>query len=244
VIRNFLKTVSYKTFSIVRFVLLAYIIDMSTKIRAKEYLDFSPFLSVCGLEDKDLELLMFTKQDSIWDERQPKDYVVLICKGMVEVYSTNCEGREILINTLGPGQCFGIADLYSEIPICTFLKNKRDCTLLFIKKEKIKSSINENKQAEIEYKILCNNKIRFLIGRIMLLSSYSARTKILDFLSSQSLDQIKMSKAKLARLLAISKATLFRELSALETERIISYEGQLLLILNRKKIEGLLNEAN
>lgn len=217
---------------------------MNNKGQAKEYLELSPFLSLCELEDKDFELLTFTKQDSIWNERDPKDYVVLICKGMVEVYATNCEGREILINTLEPGQCFGIADLYSEIPTSTFLKNRRDCTLLFIKKEKILLSIDKNKQAEIEYKILCNNKIRFLIGRIMLLSSYSARTKILDFLASQSLDQVKISKAKLARLLAISKATLFRELSSLEKEEIISYEGQFLIILNRNKIEGLLNEAN
>ena len=217
---------------------------MNNKGQAKEYLELSPFLSLCELEDKDFELLTFTKQDSIWNERDPKDYVVLICKGMVEVYATNCEGREILINTLEPGQCFGIADLYSEIPTSTFLKNRRDCTLLFIKKEKILLSIDKNKQAEIEYKILCNNKIRFLIGRIMLLSSYSARTKILDFLASQSLDQVKISKAKLARLLAISKATLFRELSSLEKEEMISYEGQFLIILNRNKIEGLLNEAN
>ena len=217
---------------------------MSTKVQAKDYLSLSPFISVCGLEDKDLELSTFTKQDSIWKERVPEDYVVLICKGLVEVYSKNSEGREILINTLGPGQCFGIATLYSEIPIHTFLKNRRDCTLAFIKKEKIKSILDKNKQAEIEYKKICNNKIRFLIGRIILLSSYSARTKILDFLATQSLDQIKISKAKLAKLLAISKATLFRELSNLEMEEIISYEGQFLLILNRKKIEGLLNEAN
>lgn len=217
---------------------------MNKKEHIDKFIKFSPFLSACKINIEDIELENFTKQNSIWDNRNPEKYVVLVCKGTVEVYAKNKEGHEVLINAIGIGQCFGIGNMYSEIPINTFLRNKRDCTLLFIEKEKVKKAVEKNKNAEIEYKKLCNRKINFLIERITLLSSCSARTKIMDFLYSQNEKQIKINKTKLARLLAMSRATLFREISQLEEEKIINYEGQYLSILDSKKIEESLHQED
>lgn len=171
---------------------------------------------------------------------------VFVEEGELDVFSVALDGTKILVSTLGKAEVFGISNLFEEENLRTLLRCRADCVLLSIPKEELRMAILKSPLAMVAYAKLCNRKIQFLIKRIEQLSLTSARLKIAEYLlSNTSVEQPELSlvsKESLAFPLGISRATLFRELSALETKGAVHSNGSSVRVINRKILESILQK--
>ena len=215
--------------------------------------DFSP-------EHTLLELLLDSKTITVSSLRRtsyPKGKVVgdsdgsaslavFVEAGELDVFSVALDGTKILVSTLGKSEVFGISNLFEEEQLRTLLECRTDCLLLSLPKEELRTAILRSPLAMVAYAKLCNRKIQFLIKRIEQLSLTSARAKVAEYLLSNTSvehpDLSLVSKESLALPLGISRATLFRELSALEKSGSVYSNGSTVRVINRKTLESNLQK--
>ena len=118
--------------------------------------------------------------------------------------------------------------------------------LLSLPKEELRTALLKSPLAMVEYMKICNRKIQFLIQRIEQLSLPSARSKVSEYLlANTSIEQPELSlvsKESLALPLGISRASLFRELSALEKKGAVYSNGSTVRVINRNILEKVLQK--
>ncbi len=170
---------------------------------------------------------------------------VFVQEGELDVFSIAADGAELLVSTLGPSEVFGISNLFEEEELRTVLRCRTYCVLLSLPKDVLRAAILKSPLAMVEYAKLCNRKIQFLIKRIEQLSLASARSKVAEYLLSNTsgeLPELSLdSKASLTLPLGISRASLFRELSALEKMDAVYSNGSTVRVLNRNVLESVLH---
>ena len=96
----------------------------------------------------------------------------------------------------------------------------------------------------MRYAALCNRKLQFLLRRIELLTMQYCRGRLIAHLLEQQdeagLVKITGSREDLARRLGVSRAALFRELSALQSMGAAAVDGNSIRIQDRPLLEELL----
>lgn len=170
--------------------------------------------------------------------------VGVIASGRVDVYSVAIDGRDVQLNSLEAGECFGICNLMVPNELETVLRCAQDGEILYIAKNAILKAMEENPSVLRQYMTLYNKKIQFLLGRIELLTMQSCRGKLLAFLLAQQDNggcvRMNGSREDLACMLGISRAALFRELAMLQTQGLIQAKGTMLKLLDVPRLEAIL----
>lgn len=172
----------------------------------------------------------------------------VILSGRVDVYSVAIDGRDVQLNSLGAGECFGICNLFGVSELETVLRCAENVELVYIAKDAVLRELESDAELMRQYVDLCNRKIQFLLGRIELLTMQSSRGKLLAFLLAQQDNKgcvrYRGSRDDLARILGISRATLFRELSTLQTQKVLSVNGAEFWVEDQKKLEEMLYQTS
>jgi CRP-like cAMP-binding protein len=188
----------------------------------------------------------YPKGQVVGDTVGSASLAVFVEEGELDVFSISADGAKILVSTLEKKEVFGISNLFEEEDLRTLLQCRTDCVLLSIPKDQLRAAILKSSLAMVEYAKLCNRKIQFLIKRIEQLSLTSARAKVAEYLlSNTSVEQPELSlvsKESLALPLGISRASLFRELSALEKNGSVYSNGSTVRVINRKILESNLQK--
>ncbi|MDO4800362.1 MAG: Crp/Fnr family transcriptional regulator [Bacillota bacterium] len=169
--------------------------------------------------------------------------VGIVRSGRIDVYSVAPDGRDVQLNSLYAGDCFGISNLLAEAELPTMLKCGEHAEVIYIAKARFQSLLRSDAQLALAYAELCNQKIQFLLRRIELLTIQSCRGKLIAFFLSQpDVAEIVLhgSREDLAARIGVSRATLFRELSALQSMGLIHAEASVVRILDRDALEDLL----
>ncbi len=190
-------------------------------------------LSICGIREEDGRRVTYQKGAIVDDRTESERSVVLVISGTLRVFSVVSDEKRILLSKLESGDIFGVANLFLEEDLVTELECALECTLFLYPKEKLRKKILSSKEAMECYSTLMNEKLRFLTGRIALLSMPSSRSRlaaaIIDGVGYRSLEE-------LSSYLNISRATLFRELGYLENEGLIERRGRRIVITGREKL--------
>ncbi len=145
--------------------------------------------------------------------------VGLMVQGTADVWCHAADGTETLMNTIGPGDCFGIAYLYGETDMQTRVIARERCEAAFVKKADVQALLAGDQDFATRYYALCNKKLQFLLSRISLLTAQSCRTRLTAYLllnrDSDGFVPLNGSKDELARRLSVSRAAVYRELNGL-----------------------------
>lgn len=170
--------------------------------------------------------------------------VGIIGSGRVDVYSVAIDGRDVQLNSLGVGESFGICNLLAPAEMQTVLRCAEDAVIHYIPKRSLLKAMEQDTELALQYAQLCNRKIQFLIRRIELLTMQTCRGKVLAWLLAQKDEKgcvkVKGSRDDLARMLGISRAALFRELSSLQSQGLLTAEGTVFQVLDVRRLERLL----
>lgn len=211
-----------------------------------EQLFFDWLLESKTMDTSSLQRRRYKKGEVLSDTDQSSSIVVFIEEGKLDVFSISADKTQVLVSSLGKGDVFGISNLFEPEALHTVLRCKIMCVVSTIPKEELRQILIKNPLAMVEYAALCNRKIQFLIKRIEQLTLTSARAKVAEYLLSNTSDKepsLSMkSKEALTLPLGISRASLFRELSALEKMGALESRGSHVLVINRNILENIFHK--
>lgn len=107
--------------------------------------------------------------------------VGVVENGRVDIYAVALDGRDVQLNSIGAGECFGICNLLVAEPLQTVLRCAEETTVRFWEKEALVAAMRGDAALAMAYAALCNAKIQFLLSRIEMLTMQSCRGKCWRF---------------------------------------------------------------
>ena len=210
----------------------------------QEKLASSPFLAGASLPLEQVTSKRFRAGQIISDKPSGVSSVGMIVSGRVEVYSVALDGKDVQLNALTAGECFGVCNLMASAELETVLRCGEETEVLYIPKAVLLSCMEQDAGLAMRYAALCNRKLQFLLRRIELLTMQSCRGRVIaHLLAGQDRNGCVKptgSREDLARQLGVSRAALFRELAALQSMGVLRSEGNLLTVLDTPALEKLL----
>lgn len=211
-----------------------------------------------NVEDQELQEILesdythwkeYRKEENIFNEGDTPTHLFILMKGSVSVNKIDVNGKRSIMNIFTtPGTVFGEIYLYLEDHpydyVCTAEKNT---TVLRISKTFF-DDLNLGTQS-YSRKIINNmlmilsQKSFFLNQKILILSSFSLRQKIANYLlRRQDFDPAelpsRLNREEMAAYIGSARPSLSRELSRMAAEGLIQIEKDRILILDE---EGLKN---
>ena len=194
-------------------------------------LALSAFLADVTLPGTKVSTQIFRSGQIVSDIPRGIPSIGLITRGRIEVYSVALDGKDILLNELSAGECFGICNLLTQCELETVLRCSVETEILYIPKAVLQEA-------------MAANGTLALLKRIELLTMQSCRGRVIAFLLAHSKEGgeviFRGSREDLARHLGISRAALFRELAALQTMGAIESHGNLFHVMDPGQLEDLL----
>lgn len=170
--------------------------------------------------------------------------VGVVESGRVDIYAVALDGRDVQLNSIGAGECFGICNLLVAEPLQTVLRCAEETAVCFWEKEALIDAMRGDAALAMTYAALCNAKIQFLLSRIEMLTMQSCRGKVLAFLLTEKGEDgvvaLHGTRDELASRLSVSRAALYRELSALQSGGYLEAGESSLRILDAPALEKLL----
>ena len=211
-----------------------------TKAQIKAAVAACPLFDGCEFDDDALAIQSFKRGESVADTLDGEPVIGIIAKGCVGVFGVSPGESEVNLSSLGVGEAFGISNLFTQSALETHLCCRERTEIVFVPKQAFLHMLSVNSALAERYMALLNDKIRFLIQRIELLTAHSGRAKLADYLlanaDKQNTVRLGCSKEQLAKLLGMSRAALFRELAALSGAGLICVERSRITLLNRDAV--------
>ena len=204
----------------------------------------SPLLAGVSLPAEQARVQSFPAGHILSDRPGSVPSVGLILSGRVEVYSVALDGKDVQLSTLPAGECFGVCNLLAGAELETVLRCGEETEVLYIPKPVLLACMERDAGLSLRYAELCNQKLQFLLRRIELLTMQSCRGRLIAHLLEQQDEKgvvrLAGSREDLARRLGVSRAALFRELSALQSMGTVSVDGNSITVEDRPLLEELL----
>ena len=150
------------------------------------------------------------------------------------------------MNVLGPGQCFGAASMFQEYDFyVTDIRAGKRSSVLFLPQDALMQLFGQSQRALANYLSFLTGRIFYLNRRIDAYTGGSAECRLAMYLLDNQQDgapptvTLPFGMNKLAELLGIGRASLYRAMETLEKKGLIAREGKCIAIL---KPNGLLHE--
>lgn len=196
------------------------------------------------LQQPGVEVVSFLPGQVIYDATHYRACMGFILSGQVEVYSALSE-RRTLLNILGRGRAFGVAAMFQSYGYYpTRIEAGRRCRVLFIPQQALETVFAAHAQ-------VMRNYIGFLSGRIFFLNrkidSYiTGRTtaRLATYLMDQAMQdeagayavKLPVGMNKLAELLCMGRASLYRAEQELTDRGLIRRVGREVRILDMERL--------
>lgn len=100
----------------------------------QEKLTSSPFLAGASLPPEQVTAKRFRAGQIISDRPGGVSSVGMIVSGRVEVYSVALDGKDVQLNALTAGECFGVCNLLADTELETVLRCGEETEVLYIPK--------------------------------------------------------------------------------------------------------------
>ena len=189
----------------------------------------------------------FAKGESIYDPLHYQRCMGIVLHGSLEVYNTVGQ-RRVLLNVLAAGQTFGVATIFYDAGFyVSHIVAKTRCEVLFIPQEALKALFAQSSQAVQNYIAFLSGRIYFLNRKIDSFTKEGAEQRLAMYLADQAQSspegfvELPFGMNKLAELLSIGRASLYRAEQALVEKGLIERKGRSIQILdleNLSKIES------
>ncbi|MBR2473423.1 MAG: Crp/Fnr family transcriptional regulator [Clostridia bacterium] len=186
------------------------------------------------------ELLKFEANSEIKSEYA----VTVILKGSVSVTKSS-DDKKLLMRMFGSGSVTGVATLFSDShDLVTCLTALNHTEALIIPGEAIAELIHSNGAFAMDYIKFLTSRIRFLNSRIKAYTASGAEAKLaLHLLLSDESEtgkvELHVSYSRLAEMLDMGRASLYRAIDSLTAKGIILKDGKSILILRKNALQRI-----
>ena len=200
----------------------------------------SPFL---GLNEQDIAALSrnavtraFPKNTIIVSEGDQTDSLYIILAGRVKVFLANEDGREIVLDTQGPGEYFGEMVL-DEGPRSASVMTLEPCRFQLIPKDDVKALLQSHPDFAMHLVRKLIYRVRVLTEHVKSLALQNVYGRFAKLLNEMAVEQNgkrvlqeKLSQQEIANRVGASREMINRIVKDLTTGGYISVDGQRIVI--------------
>lgn len=181
----------------------------------------------------------YEKGAVIYDRTHTRRSLGLVVSGEAEITKPQPQGAAVLMNMLGPGGWFGAASMFqSEAYYVTDIRATKRCTVLFLPQEALVDLFAVSRQAMVNYMTFLTGRIYYLNRKIDAVTAGSAEERLALYLLDAQRGQngesevvLPVGMNRIAALLGIGRASLYRAVETLEQKGAIRREGKCISIL-------------
>lgn len=200
----------------------------------------NPLFTGIRPEETCCEVVHFQRDDRVMNSFGGEQAIGVVVQGSVEVYSLCADGTSINLNTHKTGDCFGIATIFTEEDLTTVLIARGRTTVAYVTRGKFMELLAVYPDLFVRYGCLCNEKITFLTSKIEFLTMPSCRARLAAYLMRNQDEKgrvkLDISKEQLARVIGVSRSSLFREIGRMRDEGLIETEGRTITLTDPNRL--------
>lgn len=177
-----------------------------------------------------------------------KNHITVILSGSATV-TKNTGDKRIILRMMSAGSISGVATLFPEAndTDCdgvSEIKANRKTEVLAIPSDTVVGLIDSNSEFRRRYILFLTSRIKFLNGRIRSYVSQGAAARLaLHILlcdeNQSGTAQLSCSASKLAEMLDVGRASLYRAFDTLTEKGIIERNGRTIIILDRCALKNI-----
>ena len=179
----------------------------------------------------------FDRGEVIYDVLRVQKSLGFLVKGRAQVFEQGTQGA-VLLNELAPPGVFGAAAVFSSG--CTYvteIRAKSDCTVCFLPEQELEAIMAENFQVAKNYIKFLTGRVNFLNRKIECFTRGTAEERLGLYLSEnrgpgeEAWTVETPGFTKLAQVLGVGRASLYRALDALCERGVLEREGKKIRVL-------------
>lgn len=180
-----------------------------------------------------LETETFARGALICDGATPRRALGIVLSGRAEAVSA--DRQQAVLTVFQPGGTFGAAALFGGAGYVSCIRSVTGCTVLFLPEALLEQWFARCPQMAVNYITFLSGRVRFLNGKIAILTQDSARHRLYRWLQANCDQRGRLpegiSMTKLAATLSMGRTSLYRAMEELEEAGLI--------VRDEKRIEVL-----
>ena len=190
------------------------------------------------------EIKSYLRTEKIYTPTDFYEKVGFVISGKCEVRRPDTPERHVTINTLNPGDPFGILAIFGERELFpTEIYATKNTSVLFIKKEDILWLIRQNGDVAINVITFMSTRISFLNEKIATFSGSTVEMKLASHLLSRYQKsgtlEFPFNCKHCSEAISAGRASIYRALLVLENEGVIKHENKKIIILDLEGLERI-----
>jgi len=201
-----------------------------------------PLFSSIGDEQLRLLVPVFSRRSAargsmIMAAGDPTDSLYIVLSGRLKVMMSDADGKEVILNILGPGEFFGEMGLIDDAPRSASVVAIEPCELLSISKRDFKRCLADNFEMTMA---LMRGLVRRLrdadrkIGSLALLDVYGRVARLLldmsETVNGQKMVTRRLPKQDIAKMIGASREMVSRVMKDLQLGGYIEMRGSNILL--------------
>lgn len=195
----------------------------------------------------------YSKSSTIFFEGDPGEGFYYVQAGKVKIIKTSDDGREHIINILGPGELFAEVLLFHDAAYPATAIAVEDSRIGVIRNSELEKLVMQNNLLALHLIRALSRRLLFAQGKIKNLALSDVRTRtaavLLRLLEQQKSGnatnnvalKLDFSRQDLAALVGTTRETVTRTLSALKKDNIIDIDGHRITILDLEALKTLIS---
>lgn len=190
--------------------------------------------------EKKLKLLK--KRDLLFEEGEYPRYLYFINEGKLKIFKTNEDGKEYIIDILGPGSFIGYTDLLKGLNHSDSAAAIDDSSISQIPREDFFSLVNSDRDVASQlFKMLADN-VASKEDQLLQLAYNSVRKRVADallLLYEKENEPIQILRDDLARIVGTAKESVIRMLTEFKEDGYIQIKNGVILIKDPEKLRNI-----
>ena len=189
-------------------------------------------------------IFKFKTGETIYCQGNQSNHIFFIKKGNVKTYKINDLVKEFITGIYTDQQYFGYASFVKQQPHAEYSEAITSTLLYKINKDEVAAIINNNHHVLYQFIDFLVEKTVSYKNKMLLLAYGSVRKKTAEVLlslqkdfSSNSKNEISISRSNLADLIGVAKETLARTLHDFKAENLIDFTSKTITILNKNALQ-------
>ncbi len=193
----------------------------------------------------------YSRGDTFLSEGSSCDRVFIVRDGRVKLYRMTAEGREQILEVLGPGDTCACNPGTREWFCSASGEALSDCRVWFFSRDQYVRLVENNTTLSHSLNRIFAERLRCMSSLVEEVSLKDSRKRVVKFLldmqaheesqkSARSKLPVPFTREELAQRLGMARETVARQLHELKHEKLIDIKPRQILILNRAGLEKLL----
>ena len=213
------------------------------------------------LAPEDLQLIIrvtaerrIARNQAVFCEGDPGEGFHYIRSGRVKVIKLSADGREHILNILGPGDVFAEVLLFNEAPYPATAIAVEDAVIGVIRNRELEALLVAHPRLAVHVIRVMSKKLQYIQSRIKLLALSDSQAKVaqaLDYLTERYGRQtergweveLEINRQDLANMAGTTRETVSRVFRTLKDEGVIEDEERRLVVLDRERLRAFFEES-